>query len=96
MLTGIWSFVSSVQVPDNFEEKMISYFDEVKCALGEKIFLENFFQQETVTEEEYLENLGDLHRKAFAESVKDADLLLGNYIHVNVATIVTNIVFLIF
>ena len=72
---------------------MIRYFYEVKLSLGEKIFLENFFQQETVTEEEYLENLGDLHRKAFADSVRDADSFLGNYIHIYVTTIVINVVF---
>ena len=57
---------------------MITYLNEVRMGLGEKIFIENFFQQETVTEEEYLENLGDLHRKAFADSVKDAEIFLGN------------------
>ena len=56
---------------------MIIYLQRVKQTLGEKIFLETFFQQETVTEEEYLENLGDLNRKAFADAVKDAKSFLG-------------------
>ena len=40
--------------------------------LGDKVFLDSFFQQETVTEEEYLENLSELNRKAFADTVKEA------------------------
>ena len=71
--------MSSVHVPDSFVEDMICYFSEVRHLLGEKIFLENFFEKDTVTEEEYLENLGDLHRKAFADSVREADTFLGNY-----------------
>jgi len=74
---GIWSLVSSVHVPESFAEDMVSYFSEVRHVLGEKLFLENFFERDTVTEEEYLENLGDLHRKAFADSVRDADTFLG-------------------
>lgn len=69
--------MSSVRIPDHFEEDMIAYFFEARKALGEQIFLENFFQQEAVTEEEYLENLGDLHRKAFDDNVKEAEKFLG-------------------
>eukprot|EP00794_Sanderia_malayensis_P009718 gene9718-10709_t len=69
---GIWSFVSSVYIPCNFEASMIEYLQKVVCILGKKIFLESFFQQETVTEEEYLENLSELNRKAYSETVKDA------------------------
>lgn len=76
-ILGIWSFISSVHVPESFEENMVVYFNKARLALGEQLFLENFFQQETVTEEEYLENLSDLHRKAFADNVRDAELFLG-------------------
>ncbi|XP_065059518.1 junction-mediating and -regulatory protein-like [Rhopilema esculentum] len=73
---GIWSFVSSVHVPENFKADMLIYLQNARKELGDKIFLENFFEQETVTEEEYLENLGDLNRKSFADNVKDAKLFL--------------------
>ena len=56
---------------------MLIYLQKARKELGDKIFLENFFEQETVTEEEYLENLGDLNRKAFADTEKDAKLFLG-------------------
>ena len=75
--------MSSVHVPESFAEDMVSYFSEVRHVLGEKLFLENFFERDTVTEEEYLESLGDLHRKAFADSVRDADTFLGTYDSIN-------------
>eukprot|EP00112_Aurelia_sp_Birch-Aquarium-sp1_P022619 Seg643.8 transcript_id=Seg643.8/GoldUCD/mRNA.D3Y31 product="Junction-mediating and -regulatory protein" protein_id=Seg643.8/GoldUCD/D3Y31 len=74
---GIWSYVSSVYIPESLQENMITYLERAKQVLGDKIFLETFFEQETVTEEEYLENLGDLNRKAFADVVKDAKSFLG-------------------
>ncbi len=58
---------------------MVEYLQTAAVILGEKIFLESFFQQETVTEEEYLENLGELNRKAFSDAVKEAKDFLSLY-----------------
>ena len=76
-LSGIWGYISSVHVPDNFHENMKEYLLQCLKTMGSVIFLETFFGEQPVSEEEYLENLDQLHRNEFSDEVRNAKSLLG-------------------
>ena len=75
LFLGIWGYLSSSIVPENLEQNVSYYLSRVQQALGEKMFLEIYF--ETLTDDEYLENLDELNRASLLEDLHSAKELLG-------------------
>ena len=91
-ILGIWGYLSSSVVPDNFEENLVSYLEAIESVLGERLFLEMYIQKIS-SDEEYLENLNDLNRIALLDDVHNAKELLGMYSSIS---IVNNFLFVLY
>lgn len=74
----MWGFLSGPVVSQSIEEDLKEYFTKVKEKLGEKMFLEVFF--DTLSEEEYLENMNELNRNSMLIEVHAARELLSKSI----------------
>ena len=75
LFLGVWGYLSSSIVPENFVQNVIDYMNRVRHVLGEKMFVEMYF--DTLSDEEYLENLDELNRGALLDDVHSAKELLG-------------------
>ena len=53
------------------------YMHAIRSSLDETLFLEIYFDESAVEEEEYYENLSDLNRKSYLGEVKAATETLG-------------------
>lgn len=74
----MWGFLSGPVVSQSIEEDLKEYFTKVKEKLGEKMFLEVFF--DTLSEEEYLENMNELNRNSMLIEVHAVRELLSKSI----------------
>lgn len=77
----MWGFLSGPVVSQSIEEDLKEYFMKVREKLGEKMFLEVFF--DTLSEEEYLENMNELNRNSMLIEVHAARDLLSKSICYN-------------
>ena len=75
----MWGFLSGPVVSQSIEEDLKEYFMKVREKLGEKMFLEVFF--DTLSEEEYLENMNELNRNSMLIEVHAARDLLSKSIY---------------
>jgi len=71
-----WKFFSSATLSDDAViGDLKRYFNETRCTLGEKLFLELFFQIDN--EESYLDNLSELNRDSFLEELHSTKEILS-------------------
>ena len=77
----MWGFLSGPVVSQSIEEDLKEYFMKVREKLGEKMFLEVFF--DTLSEEEYLENMNKLNRNSMLIEVHAARDLISKSICYN-------------
>ncbi|XP_057300330.1 junction-mediating and -regulatory protein-like isoform X2 [Hydractinia symbiolongicarpus] len=71
---GFWGYLLSSVVPENFESNLTEYLKNIKSKLGEKYFLEQYF--EVPSDEDHLEDLNELNRAALLEELHSAKELL--------------------
>lgn len=71
---GFWGYLLSSVVPENFESNLTEYLKNIKSILGDKYFLEQYF--EVPSDEDHLEDLNELNRAALLEELHSAKELL--------------------
>ena len=75
---GIWSYLSNgTSGSDDYQGQLSMYMHAIRSSLDETLFLEIYFDESAVEEEEYYENLSDLNRKSYLGEVKAATETLG-------------------
>ena len=74
----MWKYLSPSY--DLYSDQTLSslkrYFNEARAALGERLFLDLFFQVEN---DDYLADLSELNRNSFLDELHNAKDLLGMY-----------------
>lgn len=79
VLTGIWKFLSRTASlsETNVIAELKRYFDQTRTVLGEKLFMELFFQVDK--EDSYQDDLNELNRVSFLDDLHKAKELLSMY-----------------
>ena len=77
VITGIWKFLSRTASlsETNVVAELKRYFDQTRTVLGEKLFMELFFQVDK--EDSYQDDLNELNRVSFLDDLHKAKELLG-------------------
>lgn len=78
-MAGIWKFISRTASlsETNVIAELKRYFDQTRTVLGEKLFMELFFQVEK--EDSYQDDLNELNRVSFLDDLHKAKDLLSMY-----------------
>ena len=79
LFSGIWKFLSRTASlsETNVVAELKHYFDQTRTVLGEKLFIELFFQFEK--EDSYQDDLNELNRVSLLDDLHKAKELLSMY-----------------